>query len=155
MARASATAPDSGEMPRSLYSSTPTISAQRTLREPFSRARGGDTEAQLELAARPLGEAQLQVELGVRALDRQGAGGEPGQLRVDGKSLLPIGVHAVLGEFERGAELHGGGRAAGVGHLRGDGALPDQVVERPVRPGEAQLVGRPHLGACGADRLLA
>ena len=54
------------------------------------------------------------------------------------------------------AEAHGCRGAAGVGHLRGDGALPDQVVEGEVLA--AQLTG--HLGGRaepvtgGADRLV-
>ena len=57
---------------------------------------------------------------------------------------------------EGGAELHRSGGPAGVGHLRGDGALPDQVVEGEVLA--AQLAG--HLGGRaeavtgGADRLV-
>ena len=54
------------------------------------------------------------------------------------------------------AEPDGGGGAAGVGHLRGDGALPDQLVEGELLA--AQLAG--HLGrgaepvTGGADRLV-
>ena len=41
--------------------------------------------------------------------------------------------------LERAAELDRRGRAAGVGHLRGDGALPDQLVEGELVA--AQLAG--------------
>ncbi len=46
----------------------------------------------------------------------------------------------------RRAEPHRRGRAAGVGHLGGDGALPDQLVERELVT--AQLARRP-VPACG------
>jgi hypothetical protein len=42
----------------------------------------------------------------------------------------------------------------GLGHLRGDGPLPNEGVQRGLATAEAVFVGGFHLGACGADRLV-
>src|SRR5690606_39217271 len=65
----------------------------------------------------------------------------------------PLGLHAVGG---RGADPGGDRVAAGVGHLGGEGALPDELVEPELVPAQLapELVGAAPRVAGGPDRLV-
>ena len=80
-------------------------------------------------------------------------GGEEAAEGDDRAGGRELGVAAVRG---RRAEPHRDGLAAGVGHLRGDGALPDQLVERELVAAElaGQLSGRAERVTGRADRLV-
>src|SRR5699024_3724542 len=72
------------------------------------------------------------------------------------------GDHGAGGAERRGAtvllqqQLHGRGGALGVGHLGGDGALPDQLVETELVARElaGHLGGRAEVITRGTDRLV-
>src|SRR5581483_6487646 len=65
----------------------------------------------------------------------------------------PLGVLARAG---RGSQPGSHGQAAGVGHLRADRALPDQLVEPQIVTPQLrrELRGRAPLVAGGPDRLV-
>ena len=66
------------------------------------------------------------------------------------ENRAPAGTKGGIFDLNRGsAQLE-----PGVGHLRGDGAFPDQVVERAFTAIERQAIHRNHLVACWTDRLV-
>ena len=99
-----------------------------------------DAGAELGQAALLGGRVGAGGGLVVTALLVRGEEALEGDDRAAGAEL--DGLRALDGRVD--GELDGGGRAAGVGHLRGDGALPDQLVERELLA--AQLARRPGPG---------
>ena len=63
--------------------------------------------------------------------DDGAGGGEAG--RREGQARIP---RDPAGGLQGDLDSHGGGRADGVGHLRGDGALPDELIEAELSAGE-------------------
>ena len=77
-------------------------------------------------------------------------------LRTQGRSLLPVGVHAVTGEFQRGdvllcCDAHGGEVARGLSNYSAEevrqimGCSSSQIAERLGYGGEAELIHRDNL----------
>src|SRR5690606_20827662 len=111
-----------------------------------------DHLGQAGLALALLGLAVL-VALEVATLLVGGEEAAEGDLRARGREHRLALLAVDLGLR---AEADRGGRAARVGHLRGDRALPDEVVELELVRGELarDLLGGAEGVARGADRLV-
>ena len=99
------------------------------------------------LAGRKFGQQLfLAVECGVWVVGALYIGTE----KAREENRAPAGTKGGIFDLNRGsAQLE-----PGVGHLRGDGAFPDQVVERAFTAIERQAIHRNHLVACWTDRLV-
>ena len=88
----------------------------------------------------------LAVECGVRVVGALYIGTE----KAREENRAPAGTKRGIFDLNRGsAQLE-----PGVGHLRGDSAFPDQVVERAFSAIERQAIHRNHLVARWTDRLM-
>src|SRR5690606_22320958 len=127
---------------------------------------GHARQAYLGPATLARGTAVVVVPLDVASLLVRGEEAAEGDLRarggehgldgpVDDGVLPDDGVEPTLRTGLR-RDAHGRGRAARVGHLRGDGALPDEVVELELVARELarDLLGGAEGVARGADRLV-
>src|SRR5699024_8004276 len=91
----------------------------------------------------------VPVAAGLAALLVRGAGGAEGARGAGGAERRGATVRLPQ-------QLHGRGGALGVGHLGGDGALPDQLVETELVARElpGHLGGRAEVITRGTDRLV-
>ena len=145
-------------------------------RAPDPQLFQGLYQARLGVARRGAGLVALRLDIGHCQLLSDGERRELGfgRLRVVVALLVPALLvrlqeptesddRAARGELGHGRALYGAGRdddggrhALGISHLRGDGALPDQVVKFPVIAAQCalELTRRAKGVTGGADRLV-
>ena len=119
-------------------------------------AHDGQGRALAEFGQAALLLGHVLLALGLLLVPALLIGGEEAAEGDDGAGGTELDLTRGRLAIQRRAQLHRRGRATGIGHLRGDRPLPDQLVEREVLAPQfsGHLRRRPEAVARGADRLV-